>query len=85
MLEIKIFGSMPPCAKCKKVEEVVKKVVEEYNGDIFVKKYEPTSDRADEYGIMMTPAVVVGDILVSSGAIPKEKGIKKAIDIKLKN
>lgn len=84
MIEIKIFGPTPGCAKCKATEEVAKLAAQEYGDKVVVKKYDVLSDDADEYGIMMSPALVVGDIVVTAGKVPNESQIKKAIDMILK-
>ncbi len=81
MVEVKIFGPIPGCAKCKATEDVAKLAAQEYGDKVVVKKYDIMSKEADEYGIMMSPALVVEDIVVSAGKVPNESEIKKAINM----
>lgn len=63
MLEIKVLG--PGCSNCIKLENLVKEVI---SGKNIPAKVEKITDREKflEYGIMLTPALVVnGKVLVS--------------------
>ena len=67
MLEIKILG--PGCANCVKLENLVKEVVSENNLTANVEKITDREKFLD-YGIMLTPGLVVNGKLLSSGKIP---------------
>ena len=69
-MKILILG--PGCAKCNKVEKLVKKVVEETGADATVEKVTDMMQIAG-YGVMGTPAVVVDGEVKSVGKIP-DKG-----------
>lgn len=72
-MEIKILG--PGCAKCKKAEKLVKKVVLETNSKALVEKITDMMEIAG-YGIINTPAVVVDGKVKCAGKIPAKKDIK---------
>lgn len=79
MIEVKIFGTTPPCAKCKEVTKRANKVAEKYPGKVQVAKSDALSDEGDRYGIMITPSIVINDKVVSVGKIPSENDIEKMI------
>ena len=79
MIEVKVFGTTPPCARCKEVTKRATKVAEKYAGKIGVTHYDALSEDGDRYGIMMTPTIVVNDKVVSVGKVPSEDDIEKMI------
>lgn len=79
MIEIRVLGTVPPCAKCKRAEEEAKKIAERFPGQVRVSKLDATSLEAMEYGLLMTPAVVVGNTVVASGKVPSEKELEAII------
>lgn len=79
MIEVKVFGTTPPYAKCKEVTKRANKVAEKYPGKIEVTKFDALSSEGDKYGIMMTPTIVINDKVVSIGKVPSEDDIEKMI------
>jgi small redox-active disulfide protein 2 len=67
MLTIKVLGS--GCANCKRVEQIVRKVVEEMSLEAQIIKVTEYPDIMS-YNIMSTPGLVVNEKVVSSGRIP---------------
>lgn len=67
MLDIKVLG--PGCANCVKLETLVKEVVAENNIPASVEKI---TDRQlfPDYGIIITPGLVVNGKVLASGKIP---------------
>lgn len=76
---IKIFGTEPPCAKCRAVEKVAKEVADEFPGKVKVVKLSALSEEADRYGVCITPSIVINDELVFSGRVPTKDELKKAV------
>ena len=72
MIEVRVFGSEPPCANCKRTEEEAKKAAAKFPGQVTVKKYSARSPEALQLGLVMTPAVVVNGKMISQGRVPKE-------------
>jgi small redox-active disulfide protein 2 len=82
---IKVFGSDPPCARCRATEKIVREVVKELNLNVDVKHISVFSEEADKYGITTTPAVVINDKIVFSGRVPTKEEIKDIILRELKS
>ena len=79
MIEVKVFGTTPPCAKCKEVTKRANKVAERYPGKISVTHFDALSAEGDKYGILMTPTIVINDKVASIGKVPTEDEIEKMI------
>ena len=75
-MEIKILGT--GCAKCKKLEQLTIKAVEELDLNVDVEKVEDIQ-KIMEYGIMRTPGLVLNGKIVLSGQILGVSGIKELI------
>ncbi|MBI2330729.1 MAG: TM0996/MTH895 family glutaredoxin-like protein [Chloroflexi bacterium] len=67
MLTIKVLGS--GCANCKRVEQIVRKVVSEMSLEAEVIKVTEYPDIM-AYGVMSTPGLVINEKVVSYGRIP---------------
>ncbi len=67
MLTIKVLGS--GCANCKRVEQIVHKVVEEMTLQAEVIKVTEYPEIM-KYNVMSTPGLVINEKIVSTGRIP---------------
>ena len=72
MLTIKVLGS--GCANCKRVEQIVHKVVDTMSLDAEVIKVTDYKDIM-AYNILSTPGLVINEKVVSIGRIPSEAEI----------
>jgi len=79
MVKIKVFGSTPPCAKCKEMEKRAKKVAEKFPGQVEVAKFDAISEEGRKYSVMFTPTVVISDKVVAAGEVVSEGDLEKAI------
>ena len=79
MINVKVFGSTPPCAKCKEVEKRATRVASKYPGQVEVSKLDAISDEGQKYNVFFTPAVVINDKIVSAGEVISESELEKAI------
>jgi len=75
-MEIKVLGT--GCAKCKSLEKVTRKAVDELNLDATVTKVEDIQ-KIMEYAVMRTPALVINEEVVLSGQLPKVAEIKELL------
>lgn len=75
-MEIKVLGT--GCAKCKSLEKITRKAVEELNLDATVTKVEDIQEIM-EYSVMRTPALVIDEKVVLSGQLPKASELKELI------
>jgi len=64
------------CPKCQKLEELTKKAIEEAGIDVEVEKITDIK-RISQFGVMMTPALVIDGEVKCSGKIPTVEGIKE--------
>ena len=76
-MEIKVLGT--GCAKCKSLEKVTKKAVEELNLDATVEKVEDIQ-KIMGYAVMRTPALVINEKVVLSGQLPKVSELKDILN-----
>ncbi len=75
-MEIKVLGT--GCARCKSLEKVTIKAVEELNLDATVEKVEDIQ-KIMEYAVMRTPALVINEKVVMSGQVPKVSELKELL------
>jgi small redox-active disulfide protein 2 len=73
---IEILGT--GCAKCKKTKGNIEKVLKENGKEAEVVKVEDFETILN-YGVMVTPAVVVDGEVKIAGKVPDEKEIRKWI------
>jgi len=73
MIDIKVLG--PGCRYCELVEQIVRSVCAELNIPANIEKI---TDRNKflEYGVLLTPGLVINGRLVSSGKIPTKSTVK---------
>ncbi|MBI5660719.1 MAG: thioredoxin family protein [Stygiobacter sp.] len=67
MLDIKVLGT--GCANCIKLENLVKEVITENNLPANVEKI-TDSEKFMDYGVMITPGLVVNGKVLAMGKIP---------------
>lgn len=66
-MEVRVLGA--GCAKCRKLFEEAQKAAAQFQQPITLIKVEKI-DEIMSYGVMVTPALVVGSEVKSSGRIP---------------
>ena len=76
MHKIEILGM--GCAKCNKLEELAKKASDELGIEYELKKVKDM-DTILEYGVMITPALVVDGEVKVAGKVPSLEDVKKMI------
>ena len=64
MLTIKVFGTTPPCANCKRAEREARKAAERFPDQVEVLHLDALGPEAQAYGLMVTPVIVVGEDVV---------------------
>lgn len=67
-MKIKVLGT--GCARCKSLEKITRKAVEELSLDATVEKVEDIQ-KIMEYAVLRTPALVIDEKVVISGQVPK--------------
>ena len=77
MISIKILGT--GCKKCQTLEANVREIVKHNNIDAAVEKVTDINEIIN-YGILMTPGLVINEVVKSVGTIPKDDQIIKWIN-----
>ena len=72
-MKIEVLGT--GCAKCKKLHQLVEKVVADTGADAEVTKVERIEDIM-KYGVAFTPALVIDGTVKAAGGIPKAAQIE---------
>jgi small redox-active disulfide protein 2 len=75
-MKLEILGT--GCPKCIKLEELTRKAAEELGIDAEISKVKEI-DKIMDYGVMITPALVVDGKVVVAGKVPSVDEIKKLI------
>lgn len=73
MMKIEVLGS--GCPKCMKLEEMTHKAVEKLGLKAEISHVRDV-DKILEYGVMMTPALVVDSVVKVSGKLPSERELE---------
>jgi len=74
---IKILGT--GCLKCKKLEENARQAISSLSGDMTVEKVTDLNQIMN-YGVMLTPALVIDEEVKSVGKVLSSDDIKKLIE-----
>jgi small redox-active disulfide protein 2 len=71
-IEIKILG--PGCKKCIQVANLVREVIEEHHLPAQIEEI-ASMDKIAEFGVLLTPAVVIGGDVKCAGRVPERHEI----------
>lgn len=85
-VNIKVFGTDPPCPRCKATEKLALEVAKEFEGKALIKVQHLSvlSKEAEKYDIISTPTVVINDVKVFSGRVPTKEEFVEAVQRLLK-
>ena len=73
---IKVLGT--GCARCKALDKVTRKALEELQLNVVVEKVEDIQ-KIMEYAVMRTPALVIDEKVVMTGQVPKISELKELL------
>lgn len=76
MKKIQVLGT--GCAKCNMLADNVKKIADSMGIEYQLEKVEDIT-KIMEFGVMMTPVLVVDGVVKASGKVPKDDEIKEMI------
>jgi len=69
LLQIKVLGTTPPCANCQRAEREALKAAARFPGRVEVVHLDALEPEAQAFGLVVTPAIVVGNEVVSTGKV----------------
>jgi MerR family transcriptional regulator/heat shock protein HspR len=61
------FGAVFSCARCIQAERTIRKLAAKLGLSVEVHKYDILSPEADQYGIILTPTIILNKQIISSG------------------
>jgi hypothetical protein len=73
------FGTVMHCSRCIHAERTVRRVASEFDPHVQITKHDILSTEAQRYGVLMTPAIVINDEVVSVGKAPSEDRLRELI------
>jgi len=80
---VECLGLVPPCKRCKKLEENALRAAEKLKGEgieVEIIKRDVMSDEVTaRYGILMSPAVVVNGVVKYNGKLPDQRVMERII------
>ena len=76
---MKILIAGPGCPKCQTTEKNVRDACEQLSLDAEVMHLSDVKEYA-KYGVMLTPAVIIDNKVVSSGRVPSVDEIKNLLE-----
>jgi hypothetical protein len=79
MIEVKVFGTTPPCARCTQAERLARQAAAQFGDQVKVTKLDALSPEGDKYPIISTPTVVIDEKIFTVGEVPTQAAIADAI------
>ena len=80
MLRIEIIGLEPPCEKCNELLDNAKKAVAELGMEAeVVKLWVLSEDVREKYGLLLSPALTIGGVVVAQGKVFKAERIENLL------
>ena len=80
MLQIKVLGTTPPCANCKRAEAQARQAAEQFPGQVEIVTHTgPGDPQWAEYAIDIVPALVIGDKVRFIGVVPSRESLTGAL------
>ena len=76
MISIEVIGLEPPCEKCNELLANANKAVDQTGIEAeVVKKWTLSEDIRQKYGLLLSPALVIEDVVVAQGKVYKPERI----------
>jgi len=78
-LRIIVIASSPPCSKCIACKKMAQDLVERYGERVECQILDAMDPAADAYGVLLTPTMIVGDMVVSVGRAPRPDKLEEMV------
>ncbi len=78
-LKIEVFASQPPCSGGRLVLKLIEEIKGEYGDKIDVEVHKGLTEKAKEYGLKVSPAIVIDRDIRIIGVCPTKNTLKNAI------
>ncbi|OAT86134.1 aquaporin [Desulfotomaculum copahuensis] len=79
-VKVLVFGTTPPCARCRQAETEARQAANEFPaGQVTVEKLDALSPPGRQYGVAVTPAILVNGRQVAAGRVLKRMELAEII------
>lgn len=78
-LKIEVFTSLPSCSGGRMVLILMEQIKKEYGEKIEVEVFKGLNERAKEYGLKVSPAIIVDKDVRIIGVCPSKQTLRNAI------
>jgi len=78
-LKIEIFTSLPSCSGGRMVLRLMEEIKKEYGSRIEVEVLRGLNERANEYGLKVSPAIIVDRDVRIIGVCPSKQTLRNAL------
>ena len=78
-VQIVLIHSSPPCDKCITAKRIALEMVERFAPAVALKELDAMDEEADAYGVLMTPTIIVNDIVLGVGRAPDKQRLEGLI------
>ena len=76
MIRIEVIGLEPPCKKCNELLENARKAAKDAGVEAeVVKLWSLSEDVRRQYGLLLSPALAIGGVVVAQGKVYKPERI----------
>ncbi len=82
-IPITLIVGLTECRKCRECEAMLGRLQERYPGQLVVCTVPADDPRAEQYGVVMPPMVIVDDFVVSAGRVPPESALERLLGSRL--
>jgi len=79
VVKVEVFSSQPPCSGGRLLHRLIDEIKEEYGDRIEVVEYKGPCEKAKEYGIESSPAVVFDEDIRIMGVCPSKETLREAL------
>ena len=78
-MPIEVFTSLPSCSGGRLVLKLMDEIKKEYGDAIDIKIYKGPSEKAKEYGLEVSPAIIIDKDIQIIGVCPSKETLKDAL------
>jgi Tfp pilus assembly pilus retraction ATPase PilT len=79
MITIEAFASEPPCSGGRLLLKLIDRIRPEYEGKAEIIVYRGVNEKTKEYGLQVTPAIVIDKDIRIIGVCPSEETLRNAL------
>ena len=78
MITVEVFASEPPCSGGRLLVKLIERIKSEYEGKAEFIIYRGVNEKTEEYGLKVTPAIIIDKDIRIIGVCPSEETLRNA-------